>query len=116
MHPLKAPVDRRGLWFEEHPDTGAQIAGARLPAWDQVLQVVLRAAASVPFNRMAGWDVLVDAEGIPVILEANGNSDINLLQVHGGLLLEPRIREFYRAVGVSVPRRDDRDTSGSTSP
>jgi hypothetical protein len=37
---------------------------------------------------------------VPVILEANGNSDVNLLQVHGGLLAEPRIQQFYRAVGV----------------
>jgi hypothetical protein len=65
-----------------------------------VTDAVLRAAASVPFNRMAGWDILVDAEGVPVILEANGNSDVNLLQVHGGLLSEPRIRHFYEVVGV----------------
>jgi hypothetical protein len=35
-----------------------------------------------------------------VILEANGNSDVNLLQVHGGLLRDPAIRQFYQAVGV----------------
>ena len=50
--------------------------GAQLPGWEQVVDVVLRAAASEPFNRMAGWDILVDAEGVPVILEANGNSDV----------------------------------------
>jgi hypothetical protein len=98
MHPLKGK--RAEQRFSEHPDTGAVIAGAELPGWQQVIDVVLRAAASVPFNRMAGWDVLVDAEGVPVILEANGNSDVNLLQVHGGLLAEPDIRRFYDRVGV----------------
>jgi len=44
--------------------------------------------------------VLVDADGVPLILEANGNSDVNLLQVHGGLLAEPDIRRFYHRVGV----------------
>jgi Sugar-transfer associated ATP-grasp len=101
IHPLKAPPERRGQLFTHHPDTGAQILDAVLPRWERVIEVVLRAAASVPFNRMAGWDVLVDAEGVPVILEANGNSDVNLLQVHGGLLAEPRIQQFYRAVGVA---------------
>jgi hypothetical protein len=100
MHPLKAPPERRAQRFSQHPDTGAAIAGAVLPGWERVREVVLRAAASVPFNRMAGWDVLVDATGEPVILEANGNSDVNLLQVHGGLLAEPRIRQFYQEVGV----------------
>jgi hypothetical protein len=45
----------------------------------------------------------VDSEGVPVILEANGNSDVNLLQVHGGLLAEPRIRRFYESYGVLAP-------------
>jgi hypothetical protein len=100
MHPLKAPPERRAQRFTRHPDSGAVIAGAVLPGWERVREVVLRAAASVPFNRMAGWEVLVDATGEPVILEANGNSDVNLLQVHGGLLAEPRIRQFYHAVGL----------------
>ncbi|HEX2610986.1 MAG TPA: sugar-transfer associated ATP-grasp domain-containing protein [Gemmatimonadales bacterium] len=100
IHPLKAPPERRGRLFTDHPDTGARIADVVLPHWERVTEVVLRAAASVPFNLLAGWDVLVDAEGVPVILEANGNSDVNLLQVHGGLLAEPRIQQFYRAVGV----------------
>ena len=39
---------------------------------------------------------------MPVILEANGNSDISLLQVHEGLLAEPRIRNFYRAAFCSM--------------
>lgn len=98
MHPLKGK--RSTQRFSHHPDTGAAIEGAVLPGWEGVKDVVLRAAASVPFNRMAGWDILVDAEGVPVILEANGNSDVNLLQVHGGLLAEPNIRRFYREVGV----------------
>jgi Sugar-transfer associated ATP-grasp len=98
MHPLKGK--RAEQRFTHHPDTGALIAGAVLPGWTQAMDTVLRAAASVPFNRMAGWDILVDAEGVPVILEANGNSDVNLLQVHGGLLAEPRVRRFYQAFGV----------------
>jgi hypothetical protein len=99
MHPLKG--GRGGQQqFSHHPDTGAQITGAVLPGWAEITDTVLRVAASLPFNRMAGWDILVDAEGVPVILEANGNSDVNLLQVHGGLLRDPAIRQFYQAVGV----------------
>jgi Sugar-transfer associated ATP-grasp len=100
VHPLKAPPERRGRRFTVHPDTGGTITGAVVPGWERIVDVVLQAAASIPFNRMGGWDVLVDADQVPVILEANGNSDVNLLQVHGGLLAEPRIRNFYRTVGV----------------
>jgi hypothetical protein len=87
-----------------HPATGARIAGAVLPNWNEVQNTVLRAAASLPFNRMAGWDVLVASDGKPVIIEANGDSDINLLQVHGGLLAEPRIRRFYE-VTAGITRK-----------
>jgi len=82
-----------------HPENGAQISGAVLPGWDRIQDTVLRAAASLPFNRMAGWDVLVTSGGEPVIIEGNGNSDIDLFQVHGGLLADPRIRRFHEALG-----------------
>ncbi len=104
MHPLKGrrPEQR----FERHPDTGAQLTGAVIPGWDRVAATVLQAAGRLPFNRIGGWDVLVDASDTPIILEANGNSDVNLLQVHGGLLADPRIRRFYEALGVvsEVPK------------
>jgi len=88
------------LCVERHPDTGAQITGETLPSWDRIVAVVLRAAAALPFNRMAGWDVLVDRDGAPVIIEANGNSGVSLLQIHGGLLSDPRVRRFYESYGV----------------
>lgn len=99
LHPL-AGNDRARQPLTHHPTTGVEITGAVLPGWDSVQDTVLRAAASLPFNRMAGWDVLVASDGVPVIIEANGDSDINLLQVHGGLLAEPRIRRFYEEVGA----------------
>ena len=98
MHPLKGhrPEQR----FERHPDTGAQLTGAVIPGWDRIAGTVLRTAGRLPFNRIGGWDVLVDQSDTPIILEANGNSDVNLLQVHGGLLADPRVRRFYETFDV----------------
>jgi hypothetical protein len=98
MHPLKGA--RAELRYEQHPDTGAQLTGVTLPGWEKIKATVLRAAGSLPFNRIGGWDVLMDASDTPVILEANGNGDVNLLQVHGGLLTDPRIRRFYQSFSV----------------
>jgi hypothetical protein len=98
MHPLKGSGARAE--YTHHPDTGAQISGATLPHWDRVCDTVLRAAHSLPVNRYVGWDVVVDDTGTPVIIEANKNSDVNLLQVHGGLLASPRVRRFYEAAGA----------------
>lgn len=98
LNPLKKGSATAGS-VTRHPATGGQIAGAVLPYWAEIQDTVLRAAASLPFNRIAGWDVMVAPDGVPVIIEANGDSDINLLQVHGGLLADARIRRFYEVTG-----------------
>jgi len=83
-----------------HPDTGAEIAGKVLPQWDRIKDTVLRAAGSMPFNRMAAWDLIVTKDDEPVIVEADGDSDIHVFQTHDGLLAEPRVRRFYEELGV----------------
>ena len=100
LHPSRASQRMAGQPLNHHPETGAQIGGATIPQWDQVKETVLRAAASLPFNPMAAWDVLVAPDGVPVILQASGDTDLHLLQVHGGLLADPRIRRFYQEVGA----------------
>lgn len=99
LHPSKSkqPTEKS---VTRHPDTGTEITGTVLPGWDRIQDTVLRAAASLPFNRMAGWDVLVTSDGEPVIIQASGDSDINLLQVHGGLLADPRVRRFFQEQGA----------------
>jgi hypothetical protein len=99
LHPFKSKQSTEKS-VTRHPDTGTEITGTVLPGWDRIQDTVLRAAASLPFNRMAGWDVLVTSDGEPVIIGANGDSDINLLQVHGGLLADPRVRRFYQQLGA----------------
>lgn len=91
---------RRNVPYERHPDTGAQIAGVTLPGWESIKAVVLAAARSVPYARYVGWDVAIDPAGVPVFIEGNHNSSVDLLQVHGGLLKDPAVRRFYERCGV----------------
>ena len=98
MHPIKGRGAKPA--YTRHPDTNVPIEGAVLPHWDAIHHTVLQAAASSPAHRYVGWDVLVDEGGTPVILEANGNSAVNLMQVHGGLLADPRVRRFFEKCGV----------------
>jgi hypothetical protein len=86
--------------FPRHPDTGAAIEGEILPAWDKVCDTVVRATETLPFIRYAAWDVLVDDSGTPVIIEGNNNGDLDVFQVHGGLLRDPRVRRFYETCKV----------------
>ena len=86
--------------YPVHPDTGVPIEGEVIPGWDTICRTVLRATRDIPFIRYSGWDVLVDEQGTPVIIEANNNTGVDLFQVHHGVLRDPRVRRFYQAVGV----------------
>ncbi|TLQ01454.1 hypothetical protein FEF26_00275 [Nesterenkonia salmonea] len=86
-------------WFAEHPDSGARIQGHQVPFWEETKQLVLDAAHRLAFMEYIGWDIIITKDG-PVILEANINSGMNVLQVHGPLLADPRAAAYYRARGV----------------
>ena len=98
VHPLKS--GRAQSEYAAHPDTGAQIQGVVIPHWNAVRDTVLRAATSLPTNRYIGWDVFVDDRGRAIIGEGSANTDVNLLQVHGGLLADPAVRRFYESCRV----------------
>jgi hypothetical protein len=86
-------------WETHHPETGAAIEGMVVPGWAEVRAGILALAERLPFLPYVGWDVIV-TDGGYTVLEGNHYSDVNLLQVHGPLLREPRVREFYRRQGV----------------
>jgi hypothetical protein len=83
-----------------HPDTGAAIEGVMLPHWREIVGTVLRAARSMPMNCYVGWDVFVDASGQVIIGEASGSTDVDIYQVHRGLLADPRVRAFFEDAGI----------------
>lgn len=74
-----AGVGQPCVWYERHPLTDAQIAGRRLPMWDQVIDAVCRAHAAFPDRVTVGWDVSITDDG-PVILEGNVQSGCDMIQ------------------------------------
>jgi hypothetical protein len=95
----RLPGDTRLEWFDTHPDTGAPITGTETPMWAQVRDLVLHSASVLSFLEYIGWDIVVTPDG-PVVLEANINTGMNVLQVHGPLLDDPRVRAYYSERGV----------------
>jgi hypothetical protein len=84
----------------EHPETNARIEGVAIPNWDRIRTLAIRASACSPMHRYVGWDLMVNEEGTPVIIEGNGNSDVRTLQFRRGLLADPLARRFYELSGA----------------
>jgi Sugar-transfer associated ATP-grasp len=90
---------RQLRWYENHPDSGAAIAGIRVPMWAEIKALVLRLARTMSFCPYIGWDLVVADDEI-VVLEGNDGPDLKLHQVHQALLADPRVRRFYEYHGV----------------
>jgi hypothetical protein len=72
-------ADARLGWLSVHPDTGAQIEGRELPLWEEAKLLAATAHRAFTDRVVIGWDVAVTEDG-PVIVEGNGNPDMDILQ------------------------------------
>ncbi|MCQ2301231.1 MAG: hypothetical protein MJZ94_01230 [Bacteroidales bacterium] len=89
-------------------DTGIVLEGYRIPHFDDVLETVKRAHYNLPFFDIVGWDMSVDENGTPVLVEWNGNPGPSQTACGTGLgkYTERIIRELW-------PRKNTRDCSRS---
>lgn len=97
---VQYPYDGSITWHTHHPDTGAQIEGVEIPQFREVVDLVERIARENTNIPILGWDILLDESGVPVILEANTGTSIDLMQVHQPLL---EIADFRRVVSRFLP-------------
>jgi hypothetical protein len=63
-----------------HPDTGKPILNKRIPDWQRVCDMAIKASALLPMVRTQSWDIAVTDAG-PVVLEVNWGGDMNLHQL-----------------------------------
>ena len=73
--------DMDGNQYLSHPDSGEKIIGFEIPNWSEVLNTVKRCALMVPELRYIGWDVAIGVNGIPLLIEGNSNSGVDVFQV-----------------------------------
>lgn len=78
-----------------HPVTGKELIGFEIPFWNDVLDMVKRAALHDDANRSIGWDVAITKDG-PSLIEGNHNWCKLLWQLPYREGLKHRILEFYR--------------------
>ena len=54
-----------------HPDTGAPFAGFRIPGFEAAVELCCSAHDRMPYFGMLGWDIVIDEQDRPRILEVN---------------------------------------------
>jgi hypothetical protein len=113
--------DARLGWHSVHPTTGARIEGTRLPFWDEVKKLAVRAHKTVEGRIVIGWDIAIEEDG-PIVIEGNRGPDMDLMQrfMETGFCGPHRFGELIahhlvmRGYGLSR-RSSARDASQSTA-
>lgn len=73
-----------GKTCEKHPD-GLIFEGFQIPSFDQAVALVRAAHPLIGHFRLVSWDVAIDKEGAPVLIEANmRKGSINFHQFNNG--------------------------------
>jgi hypothetical protein len=90
-----SPEENKMVWFDVHPETKAPIQGVRIPNWETIKDTLIEIVENLPSLKYVGWDVVSTNSGLQVI-EGNSFTDIDVLQVHQGLLADPRVYKFYK--------------------
>ena len=82
---------------DEHPDTGALIAGLRIPHWEFILQSAARGYEVTDLGYL-GVDIVIDRDLGPLILEMNARPGLNIqiANCEGLARRIARIDEIYK--------------------
>jgi hypothetical protein len=98
---LAAIVDAGGhvTWHSDHPETHARIQGVVIPSWMEIRRDILTYAGKLAFVPCLAWDIVPTYSGFSII-EGNLFPGMPVMQVHGPMLTNSRIRSFYRNHGV----------------
>lgn len=87
----------------QHPVTGKTFLGYQIPAFERAKELVKRAHIYVPHFRMVSWDIAIDQDGQPVLIETNladGQLDLHQL-TNGPLFKDDTVEILDEVYGVT---------------
>lgn len=77
----------------KHPGTNIIMLGYKIPHWDKVIDISIRAAEHLPQVGIIGWDVAITKDGVQLI-EGNHNPDYELFEFIGSTGYNQKIKEL----------------------
>lgn len=60
--------------YEKHPDTKIKFKGFQIPMWNEIKELAKSASKDFDKAKYIGWDIAIDKEKGPVIVEGNGRT------------------------------------------
>lgn len=72
----------RGIVYDRHPQTGQPIAGRRLPRWEDVIALGVKAHEQFEGFHSIGWDIAITSDG-PLLIEGNHDWGVRFVQYQG---------------------------------
>ena len=94
-----------GKSCEEHPD-GLIFEGFQIPSFDKAIKLVKMAHPLIGHFRLVSWDIAIDKDGEPVLIEANmRKGGINFHQFNNGPLFTGEKMDFAMRVLDEVFRK-----------
>ncbi len=85
---------------DEHPDTGALVAGLEIPHWDFILESSAKGCEVTELGYL-GVDMVIDRDRGPLILEMNARPGLNI-QIANGAGLRNRVTRIDEIHNVSA--------------
>jgi hypothetical protein len=73
-------IDKNHQHYDRHPLTNRTISGFQIPNWQGVMDFVREIVLVVPTVRYVGWDIGIDRQGNPLVIEGNHNGGRRALQ------------------------------------
>ena len=90
--------------LDRHPDTGAIITETIIPGWKKLCTRLIEAHKKVPYYSFLAWDVVLDQNNNPYILEINRGSDLGIQCIKP--LRNEKLGFFMRENGMLSSRVD----------
>ncbi len=88
-----------GERFEEHPTTHAKFNDYVIPNFEIIKQLVKQQATHLPHFRLISWDIAIDENEEPIIIEANLHfGEIDFHQLNNGPLFGKDTEEILKEV------------------
>lgn len=83
----KYAYNKKGERVTEHPYSGVVFEGCRIPFYDKAVELVKNTHPTIPHFRSVSWDIMINEDGKPILIEANlCRGGIDLLQLCNGPL------------------------------